>query len=413
MNSSPSKLQILSIGLLIVGNLIGAGILALPINTGLAGFWPALGGLFLTSAAMYYSAIILSREAVQHQTSTFNYPSLYQEYLGTAGKWVAVVANLVILYGLLTAYLTGITTIIRHLFDIHVAPVWLMLCFFAIVTVISLARISTIEKYIAVLVAVKCVAFAAIAWMAGTHVEAKNLQHVNWPLFIAGIPILVTAFHFHNIIPAVCESLKWNQRIINRTMLLGMTLGFVMNATWLLVGIGVLPLDSSPIGLVNAFQKNLPATVPLADAIGSKLFLVFAMFFALIAITTAYLANGMGLIGFMDDLTSQYLGRTNAALSRLLAFGPPLVIALVYPDVFLKAIDFAGGFGIVTLFGILPSIIAIRKAQTPGAKALGIVLLLLFGVFFVVEAAQEFGLLHISPDTEYWNTPNHAPAAPK
>ena len=403
MNAKPSTLQIVSIGFLIVGNLIGAGILALPINTGLAGFIPSLLGLFVTSAAMYYSAIILSTEAVNRQESTFNYPSLYQTYLGHAGKWVAVLANLIILYGLLTAYLTGITSIIDNLFHLPVKPVWLMLGFFTATALISLASIDRIAKYIAVLVLVKCAVFVLIAGMAGDHVEAKNLSHLNWPLFICGIPILITAFHFHNIIPAICESLKWNQKVINRTMLIGMIMGFAMNATWLLVGIGVLPLDDSPIGLVNAFVKNLPATIPLAEAIGSQTFLLLASFFALVAITTAYLANGMGLIGFMDDLSSQHLGKVNPLLSRALAFGPPLLIALVYPDIFLKAIDFAGGFGIVTLFGILPAIIAIRKAQTRTQKVLGIAMLLLFGLFFIFEAGQEFGLLKISPQTEYWN----------
>ena len=403
MSTKPSTLQIVSIGFLIVGNLIGAGILALPINTGLSGFIPSLLGLFITSAAMYYSAIILSTEAVNRQESTFNYPSLYQTYLGNAGKWVAVLANLIILYGLLTAYLTGITSIIDNLFHLPVKPVWVMLGFFTATALISLASIDKITKYIAVLVLVKCAVFVFIAGMAGSHVEAKNLSHLNWPLFICGIPILITAFHFHNIIPAICESLKWNQKVINRTMLIGMIMGFLMNATWLLVGIGVLPLNESPIGLVNAFEKNLPATIPLAEAIGSQAFLLLASFFALVAITTAYLANGMGLIGFMDDLSSQHLGKVNPLLSRALAFGPPLLIALVYPDIFLKAIDFAGGFGIVTLFGILPAIIAIRKAQTRTQKVLGIAMLLLFGLFFIFEAGQEFGLLKISPQTEYWN----------
>lgn len=157
--TKPSVLQIISIGFLIVGNLIGAGILALPINTGLAGFVPSLIGLFITSAAMYYSAIILSSEAVQQQQSTFNYPSLYQTYLGTVGKWVAVVANLIILYGLLTAYLTGITTIISKLFNLNVQPVWLMLVFFGATAIISLAPVDKIMKYVALLVAVKCVVF--------------------------------------------------------------------------------------------------------------------------------------------------------------------------------------------------------------------------------------------------------------
>jgi hypothetical protein len=69
-----------------------------------------------------------------------------------------------------------------------------------------------------------------------------------------------------------------------------------MNATWLLVGLGVHPLDNSSVGLVNAFMKNLPATIPLSMMIGSQMFMLFAMFFAMIAITTVYLANGMGLI---------------------------------------------------------------------------------------------------------------------
>ncbi|MFH2119675.1 MAG: aromatic amino acid transport family protein [Pseudomonadota bacterium] len=402
MESKASPLQVLSIGLLIVGNLIGAGILALPINAGLAGFFPSLLGLIVTSAAMYYSSIILSREAVARQETTFNYPSLYQNYLGTVGKWVAVVANLIILYGLLTAYLTGITSIVSNLFHLSVQPVWLMLGFFTVVTVISMAGVEKIQKYIAVLVAVKCAAFVLIVFMAGSHIKAQNLTHVNWPLLTCGIPILVTAFHFHNIIPAVCETLKWDQKVISRTILIGMTMGFLMNATWLLVGIGILPLDNSSVGLVNAFIKNLPATIPLSVMIGSQLFILFAMFFAMIAITTAYLANGMGLIGFMDDLTSHHLGRTSPLLSRVLAFGPPLLISLVYPDIFLKAINFAGGFGIVTLFGILPSIIAIRKATTRTGKLLGIAMLLLFGLFFALESAQEFGLLKISPDVEYW-----------
>lgn len=402
MTQKASPMQIISIGFLIVGNLIGAGILALPIKTGLAGFVPSLFGLFLTSGAMFYSSVILSREAVQKQQSTFNYPSLYQAYFGGIGKWVAVAANLVILYGLLTAYLTGITTIINNLFSVALPTVGLMLGFFAVTALISLASVDKIMKYIAVLVVGKCIVFFIIAGSAGTQIKAANLEHQHWPFFVAAIPILVTAFHFHNIIPAICESLRWDQKTITRTMLVGMSLGFLMNATWMLVGVGVLPLDASPIGLETAFQNNLPATIPLAEAMHSEVFLLLASFFAMVAITTAYLANGMGLIGFMDDLTNQYLGKVNPLLSRALAFVPPLLIALAYPDVFLKAIDFAGGFGIVTLFGILPCIIALRKARTPVEKVLGLAMLVLFAVFFLLEAGQEFGLMHIDADVEHW-----------
>jgi tyrosine-specific transport protein len=95
------------------------------------------------------------------------------------------------------------------------------------------------------------------------------------------------------------------------------------------------------------------------------------------------------------------MGKANPVLIRVLAFGPPLHIALIR-DIFLKPIDFTGGFGIVTLFGILPGIIATRKAVTRRPKILALVMLLLFSVFFLLETSQEFGLLKISPDVEYW-----------
>ena len=98
--------------LLIVGNLIGAGILALPIQTGGAGLIFSVAAMIVFCGAMYFSAVTLAREAVDARTDNFNYPSLYQRYLGRFGKWIAIVTNKLILYGLLTAYLSGGAAII-------------------------------------------------------------------------------------------------------------------------------------------------------------------------------------------------------------------------------------------------------------------------------------------------------------
>ncbi len=197
---------------LIVGNLIGAGILALPINTGLAGFLPSLLGLLVTSAAMYYSSLILSREAVDRKEPTFNYPSLYRNYLGKGGEWIAVVANLIILYGLLTAYLTGITSIIGNLFSLSVPPVYLMLGFFVVVSAISMADIGKIQKYIAVLVAVKCAPSSSSCSCRRPH-QDQNLSHVSWPLSPAayrscdGLP-----FPQHH--PGGVRDAAWDRKLI-------------------------------------------------------------------------------------------------------------------------------------------------------------------------------------------------------
>ncbi|MCX8110838.1 MAG: hypothetical protein N3D15_06280 [Syntrophorhabdaceae bacterium] len=395
--------QIFGMSLLIVGNLVGVGILALPISTGIAGFMPTMIGLLLTGFAMLLSAFVLSREALEQKLDNFNYPSLYKSYLGNLGKWIAILANLIILYGILTAYLTAIATIVINTFHLTIPPIWVSLGYFSIITIITFFKIQTIQKYIAVLVVVKCVAFAIICFMAELKVDINNLAYSYWPFFPAGIPIMIGAFHFHNIIPNVCQSLKWDAVAIKRAIIVGMLIGLAMNTSWIIVTLGVLPMDNSSVGIIHAFKENLPATVPMSEFLNSRLFLLLATGFAAVSISTAYLSNVMALIGFMDDLSYQQTGRTNPLASRLLAFGPPIIIAIVYPNIFLKAMDIVGGFGIVSLFGILPSLIAYKKANTSRQKMLAIVMFIIFIVFFILECAQEFGFLHIDPDREYWN----------
>jgi len=118
MKDKISFLLIISVTFLIVGNIVGAGILALPSNAGLSGFIPTIIGLLIAGSVMFFTAFILSKEANTTKEPSFNFPSLYHKYLGNLGKWIAIAANLLILYGLITAYLTGATTIIVNLFNV-------------------------------------------------------------------------------------------------------------------------------------------------------------------------------------------------------------------------------------------------------------------------------------------------------
>jgi tyrosine-specific transport protein len=107
----------------------------------------------------------------------------------------------------------------------------------------------------------------------------------------------------------------------------------------------------------------------------------------------------------MKDLSQPLLKKRNHATDALLAFGLPLFITLYYPDLFLMALNVAGGVGIGMVFGILPGMILIkmRKAFKPGL-ALGIGVMLFFAVTMGMELLQETGQLEIKPHTEYWTS---------
>ena len=49
---------------------------------------------------------------------------------------------------------------------------------------------------------------------------------------------------------------------------------------------------------------------------------------------------------------------TKSPVPVLLTAGPPLVLALSFPGVFFSALDYAGTYGVLVLFGLLPAAMA-------------------------------------------------------
>lgn len=405
MNKKIPFTLIVSIVFLITGNLVGAGTLGLPTKTGLAGFVPAVTGLFVMGAAMFFTAMVLTREVTRKGDAIFNYPSFYHKHLGLVGKWVAILANLLILYGLLTVYLSGAATIISNLLHPKISNAMITVIFFLVMTAINLTGMSLVEKYNSLLVILMLGVFLAMFRMAEVHVEPKHFVFADWKFLPATIPIILTTYNFHTIIPIVCETLDWKERLVRKVILSAMIIGFLLSILWIQVGIGVLPLGGADNSIATAFNNNLPATVPLAETIKAPIFITFAMLFALFAIATSYLANGSGLMAFVEDLSINHLkicNRSNKVLVGILSFGPPFIVALVYPNLFMSALDLVGGFGVVILFGLMPSIILVMHAKNLPKRILGICLVILFVFCLALEVCQEAGVLPIKPNVEYW-----------
>jgi tyrosine-specific transport protein len=402
MNKKNSLFLTLTVSTLITGSLIGAGILALPIKTGLSGFFPSIAGMVIVCFAMLFTALILAREATDSKEESFHYATLYQNYLGPFGKWAAIAANMIVLYGLLTAYMTGAATVLSKFFHLEVTSNWVLLAFFALMTGLLLTGIHVVRKYNALLMVIMWGSFAIIVYLSSQFVEPTRFNHTDWEFLPTSIPIIVTAFYFHNIIPSCCHALNWNYKTIAITLILGILIGLLMYVVWLYVSIGTLPLEGTEFSLMTAFQENLPATIPLSEKIGTPMFATTSIIFAILAISTSYIACGTGLMAFIRDLTENHLKLKNRYLVVFFSFAPPLAIALIYPNIFLKTLDVVGGVGIVILFGILPCIIAIKKAKTLCGRIFCILIFLTFTGFLGLEIAQELGFMKIQPHIEIW-----------
>ena len=91
----------------------------------------------------------------------------------------------------------------------------------------------------------------------------------------------------------------------------------------------------------------------LASKIESGYGTVLIDAFSFSAVATSFIGFTIGLKSFIaDGLRS--VDVKSEPISYALTLIPPLTFAITYPDVFISAIDNAGTFGVIVIFGLLP-----------------------------------------------------------
>lgn len=395
------KLPIISVSFLVLGNCLGVGVLALPIKSGLSGFFPALIGIIVIWSIMLISAWVIAYKINLAKSDSFDIPSFFEAELGKIGKWLAVVCNLILLYGVLIAYLSGISSMVETLFDIPLPQSVIVFLYFIITTSLIMFGMDALRKGNCFIIAGIWISFIVLIVTGISHFDSKLLTYSDWNLLPLGLPVAVSAFHFHNIIPTVSRALKHDVSATRKAIFIGVFLGLIINLIWVLVVLGTMIEGdgASKDSIINAFWYNLPATVPMSELLHSKVFTIAGMVFALLSVTASYMANGTGLFGFMRDLTITHLKSDNKFLVGVLSFLPPLVITLIYPRIFLSALDIVGGVGESILFIILPAFILVKLSKTK-SKTLTIIgyTMIVIGfciLFFVIS--QKMGISNLAP----------------
>jgi len=382
--------------LLVTGNMVGAGILAMPIVAGIAGFYPSLLVMFLFCIVMLYTGFILVCEINEVKQDSFNIPSLYEKHFGVTGKWLTSAVYIVIFYGGLTSYLAGSTQLVMALFNIEVSfePL-VLLVIFILFTSLAVSSIEIIERYNTLLMLVLAVSFFLLIGLGIPEIDTNRFLSLDWKYLPIAIPMIIAGFAFHFVVPSLCKASNWSMEVY-KPILIGMAITLFMTILWLIVGMGVVP-KFGDISLYSAYIAGVPITVEMSKILGSELFLVVASIFAIIAMSTSFISLGMSLKDFLQDIFENSFNIQNRYLLFVVAFLPPLIVAYLYADIFLKALGFVGGVAVVILFGILPSIIAYKRANSKNSRAVAIVVIFLFCVTLLITLLQTFGIIDITP----------------
>jgi tyrosine-specific transport protein len=387
--------SIWSAALLLAGNMIGSGLLALPICIGIAGTSAALFGLVVVWLMMLLTGLVIAYHTTQMgRRSAADIPSFFNAFLGSKFKWIAIIANLIMLYGLLVAYLSGTTSILLNTFHLPIQPLLMLVIVFVVMTLLNMFGLPVVRYGTTFFMVVLACSFVYLVGKTGTKIHVANFTHSHWVLLAVGFPVLINAYNCHNLIPTVCHFLNFNLRRIYTTIIIGLTLGFVVNTLWTIVVIGAMPLMGDN-GLIYAFAHNFPATISLSHQINNHFYTMTGVIFALLAIITSYITVGAAASNFIRDLRSKYLKVKSRYFDLLLAFLPPLIITLFFPNVFLSVQGIIGSFGIGILFGLLPGYIFL-KTSIGVKKIIGLLAVLFFSLVIVLLVLYHWHIIGIN-----------------
>ncbi len=388
--------------------------LALPVITGIGGFVPSifmfiLAWLFMTSTGLL---LLEANLAVGHHLSLI---SIAERTLGKWGKLLCWVLFLFLFYSLSIAYISASGSILQaitdDLFGVQF-PVWggslLFTSIFAVVIFIGTRHVDYVNRF---LMLGLVVTYFILVVLGSMHIKPEYLAVKHWKYALAALPVLIISFGFHNMIPSIAMYMKGDVKRLRTTVLCGSAIPLLIYLVWEAVMLGIIPVQGRE-GLLQALDQGEAATQALRAIVGRSWINTIAQSFALFAIITSFLAQSLSLVDFLGDglkIPKVGLGRVSLVLLTLV---PPFIVAFVYPGIFIKALNLAGGFSAVILFGVMPVMMVWvlrykRKLVTTHMLPFGRILLsfiMLIAVsIFLLETAQEFGLSLI---------PKHVEAAP-
>lgn len=383
MDSSHKQGSVLGGILLISGCCIGAGMLGLPVISASIGFFPSLLMFFLVWAFMFVTGLLLLEVSLWYP-SEVGIITMAKRTLGSFGQVVGWILFLFLFYSLMVAYIAGSGALVSDFlwnFSAYRIPHWAgSLGFILLFGALIYLGTGTVDRFNRLLMIGLILTYGILVGMGLGSVKFENLEYRNWKASLFVIPVMVVSFGYHNLIPSMKTYLQGDRKKLLLTLFFGSLIPLVVYLLWQLIIMGIVPLQT----FTEALNNEELATQALVSTVGASWLALVADYFAFFSIVTSFLAVALSLVDFLADGCSIKKTSGRKVLLCCLALAPPFFFSLWQPMIFLSAITYAGAFGAVVLFGILPVLMVwsgryrMGKKETlvPGGKFTLLVILL-------------------------------------
>lgn len=201
---------------------------------------------------------------------------------------------------------------------------------------------------------------------------------VSFSTLAKATPTMLQLLVYGEILPKVCHMLDYQPRRIRTALILGSTIPLILLAGWAALGVALLPPTTLGDPVTVLLQQH-------GGAVQSRLYVL-----AVSAIGTTILGSYLALESAYKDAVTSFVPRKSyqrflTRQTALAIVAPPLAVACISPSLFLRAIDFAGAYPVLLLYGVIPSLISLRSRSSNNkngfvARSLGLLSLAMLGL---------------------------------
>ena len=378
--------------LLITGNAIGGGMLALPLATAQAGFINSALFLLACWAIMLTGALLILEVNLWFPRHS-HLISMARATLGTLGEIIAWLCYLFLLYSLLAAYIAGGSDFLQGLLqkkDIHFATGITATLFVLILGAVVYKGIRSVDLLNRILMGGKLLIFCLLVLFLFPFISIKQLGQGELHHLSASLTIIITSFGFAAIIPSLRSYFHSNIRQLRQVIFFGSLIPLICYILWIGAIMGVIPIDKlSSIAHTGDATSRLTNT--LSHLLNNNIITFLAWVFTSICLATSFLGVGISLFDFLIDGLRLKPTDKNKIIVHLLSFLPPLIIVLFYPSAFMAALNYAG-IWCASLLALLPALMAssgryhqqiVSPYRVIGGKALLSLLIIVSSIIIV------------------------------
>ncbi|MDR0229662.1 MAG: tyrosine transporter TyrP [Flavobacteriaceae bacterium] len=357
--------------LIVAGTTIGAGMLAMPIISASVGFTFMAFILFCIWFAMYYTAILLV-DVYKYNPPTDGLNTLTVKYMGRSGAIVTAISMLVLMYALVSAYITGggeiLRTNLQNWLDIEVTTQTSAVLFSILFGGIIAFGTRLVDISTKIVFSIKLLFLCIVIGLLLPKIELVYLQHMpssHIPV-LATIPVIFTGFGFYVVIPSLVKYLDGNLKQLKGVFFIGSIIPLILYLVWELTFLG--NLDSNTfVTILNENSKLEGLLQAVRKVHDSELIRISFTIFAAAALLTSFWGVAMALKDYIQDLGKNKALIKNNMSAMLLTFVPPLMFAMFYPDGFVIALGYAS-VPLVVLALIMPMLMLTKAQKQAGVK---------------------------------------------